>query len=125
MERASRTTIVRIEIWQGLLLLILLGILGPAKVIEPLAFLLGGLFMAINFFLLSYGVALVLTPLASKGRLKTGVGLLLLKTVIFLALLTALFFRFELDAISFALGLSILLLAILLETLRTRGKLRA
>jgi hypothetical protein len=125
MERASKRTILCIELWQGLLLLIFLSILGPAKVIEPHAFLLGGLFMAINFFLLSYGVALLLTPLAGKGRVKTGVGLLVVKSMLFLALLAGVFFRFEVDAISFGLGVSILLLAILVETVRTTVKLRA
>jgi len=72
---------------------------------------------------LSYGVAWVVTPLASKGRVKAGVGLLILKVVIFLALLTTVFFRLDLDAISFALGFSTLILAILVEALRTRTKM--
>ncbi|HSE87343.1 MAG TPA: hypothetical protein VLJ79_14055, partial [Candidatus Binatia bacterium] len=73
----------------------------------------------INFLLLSYGVAKLLTPLASRGRVKAGVGLLILKIVIFLALLATLFFRVQVDALSFALGFSTLLLAILVEALRT------
>jgi hypothetical protein len=75
--------------------------------------------MGINFFLLSYGVAWLLTPLAGKGRIRAGVGLLVLKIVLFLGLLAALFFRFDLDAISFALGFSTLIFAILVEVLRT------
>jgi hypothetical protein len=55
--------------------------------------------------------------LASKGRVKAGISLLLLKILIFLGLLLVLFFRFQLDAISFAVGFSTLLVAILLETL--------
>ena len=74
--------------------------------------------MGINFFLLSYGVAWVLTPLAGKGRIRAGVGLLVLKIILFLGLLTTLFFRFDLDAISFALGFSTLIIAILVEVLR-------
>ncbi len=84
------------------------------------ALLLGGLFMGVNFLLLSYGVAWVLTPLAGKGRVKSGVGLLVLKIVIFLALLTTIFYRFDFDAISFALGFSTLLLAVVVEALRTK-----
>jgi hypothetical protein len=86
--------------------------------IDSIALLVGGLFMGINFFLLSFGIAWVLTPLAGKGRIKAGVSLLVLKIVIFLGLLTTIFFRFELDAISFALGFSTLILAILLEATR-------
>jgi hypothetical protein len=123
MEAASKKTILRIELWHGLMLLGLLAILGPAKLIEPAGLLIGGLFMGGNFLLLGYGVAWVLTPLASRGRVKAGVGLLILKIAIFLALLTMLFFRFHVDAISFALGFSTLLLAILVEALRTRIKL--
>jgi len=118
METAARKTILRIELWHIILLLVLLAILAPAKVVDTTALLAGGIFIGVNFLLLSFGVAWVLTPLAGKGRVKAGVGLLVLKIVIFLALLTTLFFRFELDAISFALGFSTLILAIVLESVR-------
>jgi hypothetical protein len=118
MEAAARKTILRIELWHIILLLVLLAILAPAKVVDPTALLAGGIFIGVNFLLLSFGVAWVLTPLAGKGRIKAGVGLLVLKIVFFLALLTTLFFRFELDAISFALGFSTLILAIVLESVR-------
>jgi hypothetical protein len=91
--------------------------------IEPAALLIGGLFMGLNFFLLSFGVAWVLTPLAGRGKVKLGIALLVLKVAIFLALLTTVFFRFDIDAISFAVGFSSLLLAILIETARTSMKL--
>lgn len=123
MEATARKTILRIELWHGILLLVLLAILGPAKWIEPAALLAGGIFMGVNFLLLSLGIAWVLTPLAGKGRIRAGVGLLILKIVIFLALLTMLFFRFDLDAVSFALGFSTLILAIVLETVT--GTVRA
>jgi hypothetical protein len=123
MEAESKKTILRIELWHVVMLLALLVTLAPGKFVEPQSLLIGGLFMGINFLLLSYGVAWVLTPLAGKGRVKAGVGLLILKIAIFLALLAALFFRVQVDALSFALGFSTLLLAILVETLRTRIKL--
>jgi len=123
MEAESKKTILRIELWHLVMLLALLVTLAPGKFVEPQSLLIGGLFMGINFLLLSYGVAWVLTPLAGKGRVKAGVGLLILKIAIFLALLAALFFRVQVDALSFALGFSTLLLAILVETLRTRIKL--
>ncbi|MGH7854357.1 MAG: hypothetical protein ACREP3_13005 [Candidatus Binatia bacterium] len=102
-----------------------LAILGPAKLIDSAALLAGGIFMGVNFLLLSFGVAWMLTPLAGKGRVKAGIGLLVLKILIFLALLTTLFFRFELDAVSFALGFSTLILAIVLESVRSAVRVRA
>jgi hypothetical protein len=123
MEGRSKKTILRIELWHGLLLLTLLAILGPRKLVEPTALLIGGLFMGVNFLLLSFGIAWVLTPLANKGRVKTGVGLLVFKILILLGLLATLFFRFEVDAISFALGFSTLFLAILIEAMRAKIKL--
>jgi hypothetical protein len=118
MELAARRTLLRIELWHGILLLVLLAVLAPTKSVDPTALLAGGIFMGINFLLLGFGVAWLLTPLAGKGRVKAGIGLLILKIAIFLALLTTLFFRFDLDAISFALGFSTLILAIVLETVR-------
>jgi NADH:ubiquinone oxidoreductase subunit K len=119
METAAKKTILRIELWHGLMLSALLALLGQTGWVDPKALLLGGIFMGINFFLLSYGVAWILTPLAGKGRIKAGVGFLVLKIVLFLGLLTTLFFRFDLDAISFALGFSTLIFAIFVEVLRT------
>jgi hypothetical protein len=118
MDPAAKKAILRIELYHGILLLMLWAVLGPAKLVDPQALLAGGIFMGINFFLLSCGVAWVLTPLAGKGRVKAGIALLVLKIIIFLVLLTTLFFRFELNAISFALGFSTLIVAILLETVR-------
>jgi hypothetical protein len=115
--------ILRIELWHGILLLALLGALGPTNLVQPSGLLLGGFFMGLNFLLLSYGVAWVLTPWAGKRRVKAGIGLLILKIVIFLALLTVVFFRFPLDIISFSLGFSTLILAILVEAFRTGAKL--
>jgi hypothetical protein len=118
MEAAAKKTILRIELWQGLILFALLVMFGQTGWVDPKALVLGGVFMGINFFLLSYGVAWLLTPLAGKGRIRAGVGLLVLKIILFLGLLTTLFFRFDLDAISFALGFSTLIIAILVEGLR-------
>jgi hypothetical protein len=123
MEATAKKTILRIELWHGLMLFALLAMLGQTGWVDPKALVLGGVFMGINFFLLSYGVAWVLTPLAGKGRVKVGVGLLVLKIVLFLGLLTTLFFRVDLDAISFALGFSTLIFAIFVEVLRNMNAL--
>ena len=118
MEASAKKTIIRIELWHGLMLAALLVMLWQTGWLDPKAVIIGGVFMGINFFLLSFGIAWVLTPLAGKGRIKAGVGLLVLKIILFLGLLLTLFFRFELDAISFALGFSTLIFAILVETIR-------
>jgi len=118
MEPAAKRTILRIELWHVILLLGLVATLGQTKFVDPTALVIGGVFMGVNFLLLSFGVALVLTPLAGKGRVKAGVGLLVLKILIFLGLLSAVFFHFEFDAISFALGFSTLLIAIVIEAVR-------
>lgn len=124
MEAAAKKTILRIELWHTILLLSLLVTLGRTKFVEPNALVVGGVFMGVNFFLLSFGVAWVLTPLAGKGRVKAGVGLLVLKIIIFLGLLSAVFFHFEFDAISFTLGFSTLLIAIVIEAVRRSVSLR-
>lgn len=114
MEGAKKT-ILRIEFWHALLLVGLLVALGRTQLVDATALVVGGVFMGVNFLLLSIGIAWVLTPLAGRGRVKAGVSLLIVKIVVFLALLSAVFFRFELDAVSFALGFSTLILAILIE----------
>jgi len=118
MGAAAKATILRIELWHSILLLVLLVAFAPAKWVDSTALLAGGIFMGVNFLLLSMGIAWILTPLASKGRVKAGIGLLILKLFILLALLTTLFFRFDLDAVSFALGFSTLILAIVIESIR-------
>ena len=125
MELDPKKIILRIELWHGVLLALLLGVLSFAKWGDTLSLLAGGIFMGVNFWLLSYGVALVLTPLGRNGRVKMGIGLLALKTMIFLGLLTALFSRFTLDAVSFALGVTTLIVAILVEGVRTGIALRS
>jgi hypothetical protein len=114
-QPAGTATILRVELWHGLLLLATAVTLGQSGFIEVKALLLGGVFMGVNFFLLGFGILWVLAPLASKGRVRAGVSLLILKIIIFLSLLTLLFFRFQVDGLSFALGFSTLILAILVE----------
>jgi hypothetical protein len=107
-----------IELWHGILLTALVAGFAPTRLIDPTAVLLGGVFMGVNFFLLSVGIAWVLTPLAGKGQVKAGIGFLVLKILFFLAVLTTVFYRWEIDAISFALGFSTLIVAILVEVAR-------
>ena len=122
MEATAKKTILRIELWHGALLFFLLAVLGPQRFVDPLALLAGGLFMGVNFILLSLGIAWVLVPFAGKGRVKAGVGLLALKILIFLALLATLFLKINLDALSFSIGFSTLILAIVIEAVRVKLK---
>jgi hypothetical protein len=125
MEAAAKKTILRIELWHALLLLSLLVSLGQSQLVDATALVVGGVFMGVNFLLLSVGIAWVLTPLSGRVRVKAGVSLLIVKIIVFLGLLTAVFFRFELDAVSFALGFSTLILAILIEAFRSNMTLGA
>ena len=123
MIRAARTTILRIELWHGLMLALLLVTIGRGKLLDPRALIAGGVFMGVNFLLLGFSVSWILAPLAGKGKVRLGVLLLVLKILLFLGLLTAVFFRFDLDAISFAVGFSTLIVAVLVEAILTSVKL--
>lgn len=116
MNLASRgSPLVRIELWNGLLLLALLLLLVPLRILDLWGLLLGGLFMGVNFMLLSCGLRWVLTPFAAKGRVRAGILLLVLKLVLILGLSSALFLQVKFDAPSFAVGVSCLLVAIIVE----------
>ena len=122
MELTAIKTILRIETWHGLMLMALFAAGWTSRVLEPTGILIGGVFMGLNFLLLGYGVASLITPLASRARIKAGVGLLVLKIFLFLGLLWTVFFRFNINAISFAVGFSTLLVAIVVESIRTTVK---
>ena len=115
--RPQGFSVLTVEVWHGVLLLALLVMLVPLRILEPWALLLGGLFMGLNFLLLGYGIQWVFAPFAQKGRVQTGIFLLVLKMVLFLGLLWALFHRVRLDGPSFAVGVTSLLVAIFLERL--------
>jgi hypothetical protein len=91
--------------------------LAPLRVVEPLALFAGAVFMGINFLLLSCGIKWVLTPFAGKGRVRTGILVLILKMGLFLGLISALLLRVQMDPLSFTLGFSSLLVAIVGERL--------
>lgn len=110
-------TVLRIEALHALLVVGLWAVLLPTKAVEPLSLFVGALFMGVNFLLLSCGIRWVLTPFAGKGRVKTGIALLILKMGLFLGLLSALLWRIQLDPLSFTLGFSSLLVAIVLDRL--------
>lgn len=106
--------IVCIELYHGLIVFTLL-LLVPARLIDPEGLLLGGLFMGLNFLLLSQGILWALAPFAEKGRVLMGVFLLILKLILFLGLLLVLFSQVHFDPLSFAVGISSLLAAIVLH----------
>lgn len=108
-------TVVRIELLHAGLIAALWIALLPTRVVQTWALMAGGLFMGVNFLLLSCGIRWVLTPFAGKGRIRTGILLLVLKMGLFLGLISALLWRVQLDPLSFTLGFSSLLVAILLD----------
>jgi len=117
MEKAETlgATILRIEILHAALVAVLLAALLPMRIVEPQSLLCGALFMGANFLLLALGIRWVLAPFAGKGRIKTGIALLVLKMVLFLGLGALLLFRVSVEPLSFALGFSCLLVAVTCE----------
>ena len=110
-----RGAVVRIESLHAGLIAGLCLALAPLRVVEPRSLVVGGLFMGVNFLLLSLGIRWVLTPFAGKGRIRTGILLLVLKMGLFLGVIAALFWRVHLDPLSFTLGFSSLLAAIFVD----------
>jgi dolichol kinase len=109
--------LVRVLAWHSLLLLLLLIGSQVMRALEPGALLLGGVFMGLNFGLLSVGIRWVLSPTASRKKQRLGMALLSVKLLLFLGLVSALFFRMNLDGVSFVVGVSSLLVASLVGTL--------
>ena len=100
---AQGLPVFRVELWHGLLVLASMA-LAPLDWVEPAGLLLGGLFMGVNFLLLAVGVRWVITPFASKGRVRAGVFLLILKFCFLLGASWVLLTRIAPDALSFAVG---------------------
>lgn len=119
-NEAASFPIWRAELWHGTLVAALGAVLAPLGLVEPLSLLLGAVFMGVNFLLLALGIRWILTPFAGRGRVRSGVLLLLLKLVLFLGLIGFFFFKFPFDAMSFALGVSCLLVALVVQGLGSR-----
>ena len=117
MEKAEalKATVLRIEIVHVLLAALLWAALLPINIVESKSLLIGALFMGVNFLLLTYGILWVLGPFADKGKIKTGIALLVLKMALFLGIGSLLLFRVSLEPLSFALGFTCLLVAITFE----------
>ena len=111
----TEVPVMRIELCHGLLLLALVGLSVMGHRLEPKALLLGGLFMGVNFLLLSMGIRWILTPSATKKRIRAGVILIGLKLLLILGFISLLFFRFTLDGMSFGLGVTSLLIASIID----------
>jgi hypothetical protein len=86
--------------------------------VEPGSVLLGGAVMGANFFLLRM-IATLLRPDTfdpeKRGRIALGIAAFVLKFGLFLGLLAALFWRLPIEGMSFALGVTLLLVACVLE----------
>lgn len=88
---------------------------------EPSSLLLGGAVMGVNFYLLRL-IAGAIRPDAldpgKRGRMVLAVGAFVLKFGLFLGLLAALFWRLPIEGLSFACGVTLLLVACVIEALR-------
>lgn len=85
---------------------------------EPGSVLLGGLVMGANFWLLRI-ITNVLHPggldPSKRGRITLAIAAMTLKFGLFIGLLAALFWNLPIEGMSFALGVTLLLVACLLE----------
>jgi|GEM_PF-2117472 len=88
---------------------------------EPGSILLGGAVMGANFYLLRL-ITNLLRPDAfdpeKRGRVALAVAAFVLKFGLFLGLLAALFWHLPIEGMSFALGVTLLLVACVLEVAR-------
>lgn len=103
----------------------LLGVMGAVayatRWIEPGSLLLGGLVMGVNFWLLRVITDLLRPDMVEptkRGRVPLAVGAMTLKFALFLGLLVALFHRIPIEGMSFALGVTLLLVACVIEAVR-------
>ena len=97
------------------------GLSYAAHIGEPGSLLLGGAVMGANFYLLRL-IGSLLLPRAKdpsrRGRAAVAVAAMLLKFGLFLGLLGMLFWRLPIEGVSFAAGVTLLLVACVLEALR-------
>lgn len=88
---------------------------------DPSSVLLGGAVMGANFYLLRL-ITNLLRPDEfdpnKRGRAMLAVGAFVLKFALFLVLLAALFWRLPIEGMSFAAGVTLLLVACVLEVAR-------
>jgi hypothetical protein len=85
---------------------------------EPTSLLLGGAVMGANLWLLRVIARAMATAAAEperQGRLAAAMGAMLLKFGLFLGLIAMLFWRLPIEAKSFAIGVTLLLVACVLE----------
>src|SRR5574340_223772 len=91
----------------------------------PGSLLLGGAVMGLNFWLLQLA-SNVLRPTildaARPGRAALAIAALSLKFAVFLGLLGLLFWRVPIEGLSFAVGVTLLLVACLVELARAEGR---
>ena len=88
---------------------------------EASSVMLGGAVMGLNFWLLQW-ISTLLRPDAfdpgKRGRAGLAVAAFVLKFGLFIGLLAALFWRVPVEGMSFALGVTVLLVACVVEALR-------
>lgn len=116
--------LARIGKWHVGLLGLAGGVAYATHWIEPGSLLLGGAVMGVNFYLLKL-IAGALRPDAhepgKRGRTVLAVGAFVLKFGLFLGLLAALFWRLPIEGMSFACGVTVLLVACVIEATRHRA----
>jgi hypothetical protein len=86
--------------------------------LDPSSLLLGGIVMGINFWLLrviSSGLIGAMQRRADRKRIGVALAAMTLKFALFIGLLGLLFWRLPIEGLSFAIGVTLLLVACLIE----------
>ena len=100
-------------------LVVAAGVLAYAtRWLDPGSLVLGGLIMGANFWLLrviSGGLIGAMQRRADRKRVGLALGAMTLKFALFVGLLAALFWRVPIEGVSFAVGVTLLLVACLIE----------
>ncbi|MBI3786283.1 MAG: hypothetical protein HY270_23080 [Deltaproteobacteria bacterium] len=93
---------------------------------EPASVLLGGAVMGTNFWLMRVIAGFLRDAIVDpqrKGSAALAVGAFILKFGLFLGLIAALFWRLPVEGMSFALGATLLLVACVVEAVRSDHRL--
>jgi len=106
-----------VERWHVALLALAVSAAAVTARVSPISLFIGGAVMGVNLWTMGRIFQRVVRP-TEEQRGVWVVGLMVLKFALFLSLLAALFWRVPIDPVGFAVGVTVLLVACVVEALR-------